>query len=129
MFERCRPPIIQSATTADSSDSIPASSAIVTARADEEGKAAELVLRRERTHAAWRRFDHSAPRIVSLETELASETVRHDAFHDRLDRLHKPATVRTQNVRIDVGLDTKDTASLRRAILQQEILGTPRGLD
>jgi hypothetical protein len=37
--------------------------------------------------------------------------------------------VRTQNVRIDVGLDIKDTASLRRAILQQEILGTPRGLD
>jgi hypothetical protein len=100
-----------------------------TAPADEERQAAELILRRERTQAARRRFDHSAPRIASLETEPASETLRHDAFHDRLDRLRKPATVRTQNVRIDVGLDINDNASLRRAILQQEILGRPKGLD
>jgi hypothetical protein len=100
-----------------------------TAPTEEEGQATELILRRERTQAARRRFDHSAPRIVSLETEPASETVRHDAFHDRFDRLRKPATVRTQNVRIDLGLDINDAASLRRAILQQEILGTPRGLD
>jgi hypothetical protein len=100
-----------------------------TAPADEERQAAELILRRERTQAARRRFDHSAPRIVSLETEPGSEMVRHDAFHDRLDRLRKPATVRTQNVRIDVGLDINDAASLRRAILQQEILGRPKGLD
>ena len=100
-----------------------------TAPVDEEGQATELILRRERTQAARRRFDHSAPRIVSLETEPGSEMVRHDAFHDRLDRLRKPATVRTQNVRIDVGLDINDAASLRRAILQQEILGRPKGLD
>jgi hypothetical protein len=95
---------------------------------DEAAAAADLMRRREQAQATRRRFDHSAPEIVSLETEPASEAVRHAAFHDKLDRLPKPHR-RPQPVIRGLDLDLDDQAALQHAILLQEVLGRPKGLD
>ncbi len=96
---------------------------------DEEEAAAAVMRRRERTQAARRRYDHTPPTVVSLESEPPPEPIRHAAFHERLDRLPKPARRRKPAPPIALDLDPADQTSLQRAILLQEVLGRPRGLD
>lgn len=95
---------------------------------DEEAEARALMRRRERATTKARTYDHSPPPIVSLETEPASETVRHRAFHERLDHLPKAPSSRVVAFP-ELDLDMDDVDSLRRAIILQEVLGRPKGLD
>lgn len=98
------------------------------AASDEDTAVADLMRRRDREQAIRRSYDHTAPKIVSLETEPASEQVRHAAFHEKLDRLPR-APRRRQTATRSLDLDIADTASLQRAMLIQEVLGRPKGLD
>lgn len=95
---------------------------------DEEAAAADVMRRREQSQATRRLYDHSAPQVVSLEVEPPPEPVRHAAFHEKLNRLAK-TTPRRQPVSGGLDLDLDDQASLQRAILLQEVLGRPKGLD
>ncbi|HUF51913.1 MAG TPA: hypothetical protein VMN60_13905 [Longimicrobiales bacterium] len=69
----------------------------------------------------------AAPAIVSMETPLESDAVRHGRFHDRRAGLDAPATVQLGPQHIRIGLDS--TAELRRAIIIREILGPPKSLE
>lgn len=94
---------------------------------DEEQAAAELLLRRERDRLRRSRLERSPSRVVSLETEPEAEPARHASFHEKLDRLSAPAVVAKRKTGILLDLD--DRSSLQRAILLQEVLGKPRGLE
>lgn len=66
------------------------------------------------------------PRVVSLEELDFDDQKRHEEFHDRLDSLAGPARVRRPKpsaYRFNTDED------LRRAIVMNEILGTPKGLE
>lgn len=90
---------------------------------DEEAAATELLRRRDREWQA----EHAPPAVVSMETEPLPEARRHAAYHDRLDHLSKPAEVQRGRGPIDLHLGGR--SELRRAVLLQEVLGRPRGLD
>lgn len=96
---------------------------------DEEKRAAELILRRDRETAERRSTDREPPVIVSLETEPLAEPLRHAAFHRELDKApHRPAIVQRPAAHRLLGtLDSH--AELRRAVVLQEILGPPKGLE
>jgi hypothetical protein len=94
----------------------------------EDAAVTDLMRRRDREQATRRSYDHAAPIVVSLETEPASEQVRHAAFHAKLDRLPR-APRRRQSAIASLDLDIEDRAALQRAILIQEVLGRPKGLD
>ncbi|HEX2168009.1 MAG TPA: hypothetical protein VHG09_12315 [Longimicrobiales bacterium] len=70
--------------------------------------------------------ERDAPRVVSLEELEFDPEKRHDAFHDRLDTLGGPARVRRQKASSYRFTSDED---LRRAIVMNEILGTPKGLE
>jgi cytoskeletal protein RodZ len=99
-----------------------------TTLSDEDAAMADLMGRRERTQATRRRYDHSAPSFASLETGPETESVRHAAFHARLDRLPKAARARRPSP-VVFDLDLEDQSALQRAMLLQEVLGRPKGLD
>ena len=69
--------------------------------------------------------EREAPRVVSLEQLEFDDRKRHDEFHDRLDNLRPAARVRRpapNSYRFTTDED------LRRAIIMNEILGPPKGL-
>ena len=63
--------------------------------------------------------------VVSLEEIDFDYDQRHDDFHDKLEGLGGPATVRR---RAPNAYRFRNDADLRRSIVMAEILGTPRGL-
>lgn len=69
----------------------------------------------------------NAPVVVSLEEDVPTAAVRHAAFHARLDaapRVARPARVhRGSRAWLFAGDD------LKRAIVLQEVLGPPKGLE
>ena len=90
---------------------------------DEEAVAAELLRRRDED---WQ-LQNAPPIVVSLETEPLPEAGRHAAYHDKREHLSRPAKVQRGRGPIDLHLTGR--SELRRAILLQEVLGRPRGLD
>ncbi|MCI0432600.1 MAG: hypothetical protein L0271_02970 [Gemmatimonadetes bacterium] len=101
---------------------------------DENGLAGDLLRRRQRELMAARQVDRRAPAIVSLESEPLPSRQRHAAFHRRVDRPAPPAVSREPREipaadAVAALLQSGDTNQMRRAILMQEILGPPRGLE
>jgi len=90
--------------------------------ADEESEAYEVVLRRDREA----RIANAPPTIVSLETEPLSEKRRHARFHEKLEHLAPAATSRHART---VLFQLADRDTMRRAVVLQEILSRPKGLD
>jgi hypothetical protein len=89
----------------------------------EDDAAAELLQRRDRD---WR-VQHAPPAAVSLETEPLPGVARDAAFHKRRSLLSGPATVQRDRGPMNLHLDGQ--VALRRAMILQEVLGRPRGLD
>jgi hypothetical protein len=65
-------------------------------------------------------------KVVSLEELDFDYEQRHDEFHDKLDGLGSPASVRR---RVPNPYRFRNDEDLRRSIVMAEILGTPRGLE
>jgi hypothetical protein len=92
----------------------------------EELAAEGVIQRRDEETARRRRYDHDMGPVVSLETEPLEESKRHAAFHEKVSHLSRPARGHDDPhalVRLGKGAD------LRRAMMLQEILGTPKGLE
>ncbi|MEX1184238.1 MAG: hypothetical protein WEF86_13480 [Gemmatimonadota bacterium] len=67
------------------------------------------------------------PQIVSLERTSFDDVARHSQFHHRLEAL--PARERVRRPRRARAVDFVSQADLRRAIITNEVLGPPRGLE
>lgn len=80
------------------------------------------------SHDTYRRPlpEREAPQIVSLEKLSFDTEKRHDRFHDNLDTLGGPERVRRPKPNPYRFTSDED---LRRAIVMNEILGTPKGLE
>jgi hypothetical protein len=97
---------------------------------DDRAEADALIRERSRVEAERRALHRGPPEIVSLETPVASQRVRHEAFHKRLDakgggetaKVDKPAGARLR-------MDHLAMSELQRAVLLREILGKPKALD
>jgi hypothetical protein len=100
---------------------------------DEERQIAELLKRRERE--ALRPVERTLPHVVTMETAPLPAAARHRAFHKKIAKLdHRkeaPAMEGPQAARNIIGDFLRDGSmvDIRRAILMQEVLGPPRGLD
>lgn len=72
---------------------------------------------------------HEPPRVVSLETPLDAPAERQAAFHRRLEGAQPavPGLRRRPDAAAALGLH--GAGALRRAIMLNEVLGPPRGLD
>ena len=96
-------------------------------RAEEEARARaarELEARRARGRLA--NTADKAPKIVSLERPLPSPEKRHAAFHRKIDKpIVVEAVVPTRSAREWLFQDD----DLKRAVVLQEVLGTPKGLE
>jgi hypothetical protein len=99
----------------------------VEAAESEEAALDELLSKRRRETIEQRRVVHPPPQIVSLETEPAVPAGRHAAFHQRVG-LSAPAKVQ-RPADMTLPLRNRDRAELRKAILIQEVLGRPKGLE
>jgi hypothetical protein len=90
-------------------------------------------LRRSRAEVAYRRTqarDPDRPVIVSLETEPLPSAARHARFHEKVDPLAVVAIVQRGRSGPSIGrIAGAEPQALRRAIVLQEILGKPRGLE
>lgn len=95
---------------------------------DEDRAAAELLRRRERETARDRLAVREPVQIISLETEPAPEPARHAAFHRDLAGL-PPAAVVTRRPRSAMLPALDSRSDLMRAIVLQEVLGPPKGLE
>ncbi|CAN5715485.1 hypothetical protein BH23GEM10_BH23GEM10_10380 [soil metagenome] len=67
-----------------------------------------------------------APKVVSLEKMSFDAERRHDRFHERLDSLPPAASIRSRRPTRASGL--LDIDDLRQAIIMNEVLGPPKGL-
>lgn len=67
-----------------------------------------------------------APKVVSLEKTYFDAESRHNRFHERLEELPPAAAVRSRRPTRASGL--LDNDDLRQAIIMNEVLGPPRGL-
>lgn len=73
-----------------------------------------------------------APRVVSLETPLGDPEKRHRRFHDKMDAITATEVGRSsgggKGERMLDALALGSQAELRRALILQEVLGTPRSM-
>jgi len=87
----------------------------------------------ERTSESWdyRRPEvvHEPPVIVSLETPLQSPTVRHTAYHRRVDALPPPASTSPERTRSPLQKRLRSEVGAREGVILAEIYGPPRGLE
>jgi hypothetical protein len=117
----------------DEADQAAATIALPPAPSDEERQVTELLKRRERE--ALRPVERSYPQIVTLETAPLPPAARHREFHRRIDKVDAkkaaPAMEAPEAAR-DIIADILQDGSMvdiRRAILMQEVLGPPKGLE
>jgi hypothetical protein len=97
-------------------------------RRDEQAEVDQLRRRRERETIESRTVRHAPPEVVSLESTLLSEPRRHAAFHRKLETA--PALeVEVAGEGPALRIDSMGRSELQRAVLLQEILGTPKGLE
>lgn len=97
-------------------------------RAEEERRAREhreLMARRQRGGEA--NMADKAPAVVSLEQNVLPAAARHAAFHRKVDTPVLQVAARQPQGSVRDWLFTSD--DLRRAIVLQEVLGTPKGLE
>jgi hypothetical protein len=101
----------------------------VRATIDEDRAVDELLRRRERETARDRLAVREPVQIISLETEPLPEPARHAAFHRDVAALPPAAVARQKRPRPAMlpALDNRN--DLMRAIVLQEVLGRPKGLD
>jgi hypothetical protein len=92
----------------------------------EDKAATELLRHRESERLRRNQIERSSSRAAALDAGTAAGEARHAAFHEKLERLAAAPVVAKRKARISLDLD--DRPSLQRAILLQEVLGTPRGL-
>lgn len=96
---------------------------------DERAEVDRLMRRRERELVEARTVRHEPPVIVSLESTLLPEPRRHAAFHRKLMGSAPALEVETTPGEGPAfRIDRMGRTDLQRAILMQEILGTPKGL-
>jgi hypothetical protein len=69
---------------------------------------------------------HPVPVVVSLEDNIPTTRQRHDAFHKKVA---PPITAPKAKVPRRPVLNLKDRSELQRAMLTQDILGKPKGLE
>jgi hypothetical protein len=117
----------------DEADQAAATIALPPAPSDEERQVTELLKRREQE--ALRPVERSYPQIVTLETVPLPPAARHREFHRRIDKVDAkkaaPAMEAPEPAR-DIIADILQDGSMvdiRRAILMQEVLGPPKGLE
>lgn len=67
-----------------------------------------------------------APKVVSLEKTYFDAESRHDRFHERLEELPPAARIRRRKPTRAAGM--LDDDDLRKAIIMNEVLGPPKGL-
>lgn len=99
---------------------------------DEDRQVADLLRRRDREARQVQRYERVLPQVVSMERAPLSAAARHKQFHERLDRLKPaPAMQAPEPARSIVGDILRDGSStdIRRAMIMQEILGTPKSLE
>jgi hypothetical protein len=95
----------------------------------EDREAEALIRRRRMVRREARQFDHTPPITVSLENEPPPMSVRHAAFHRKLDAA-PPIVATVQRPHSMVAeLNFDQPGALRRAIIVQEVLGPPKGLE
>lgn len=99
------------------------------ASTDEDSAAAELLRRRERETARDRMAVREPVQIISLETEPLPEPARHAAFHRDVAALPPAAVARQTRPRPAMLPALDNRTDLMRAIVLQEVLGRPKGLD
>ncbi|MGD8278432.1 MAG: hypothetical protein PVH00_10425 [Gemmatimonadota bacterium] len=95
---------------------------------DDLAEADALIRRRDREEAQRRTLHRGRPEIVSLETPIQPESVRHKAFHRKLEHEAAPAIV-DKPAGARLRMDRLAKSELQRAVLLHEILGSPKGLD
>jgi hypothetical protein len=96
---------------------------------DEDRAAAELLRRRERDTERDRLVVRAPVQIVSLETEPLAEPARHAAFHREVATLPAAVVARQTRPRPALLPSLDNRTDLMRAIVLQEVLGRPKGLD
>jgi hypothetical protein len=96
----------------------------------EDREAEQLIERREEAALEYSRAPETyQPVVVSLETDPAPTPIRHAAFHKKIDQAQVlPGFTRRQAPSI-TRLAGAGPQALRRAVLMQEILGKPKGLE
>jgi len=95
---------------------------------DDLAEADALIRKRDREEAERRMLHRGGPEIVSLETPIQSEPVRHKAFHKKLEQEAAPAVV-DKPACAKLRMDRLANSELQRAVLLHEILGTPKGME
>ena len=101
----------------------------VPAPRDERTEVEGLMRRREREMIEARSVRHDEPTVVSLEATLLPGPRRHKAFHQRIEAA---AALQMDVTRSDLPafrIDEMGRSELQRAVLLQEILGPPKGLE
>ncbi len=96
---------------------------------DEDAAATELLRRREHATARAREVRREPEQIISLETELLPEPLRHAAFHDQLKKAAAAAVIVPPVRSRRVILSLENRSDLMRAIILHEVLGRPKGLE
>ncbi len=98
----------------------------------EDAEAGDLMRRRQRERMAARWVEHKPPAVVSMESEPLEAEARHEAFHRKIDAsaaAAQPAVPAAVASAIAPLLRNAGRDEIRRAILMQEVLGRPRGLE
>jgi hypothetical protein len=96
----------------------------------EDREAQELLERRAEVARDHERTPETyQPAVVSMETEPATTPVRHAAFHQKIDQPQVLPGIRRRTAPSIGRIVGAGPHALRRAVLLQEILGKPKGLE
>jgi hypothetical protein len=102
--------------------------ASVRATTNEDAAAAELLRRREKATVLARTTTREPTSTVTLETEPLPEPLRHAAFHEQLKQTKTPVSA-PPVFRHAMMVSLANRSDLKRAIILQEVLGPPKGLE